>query len=105
MFCVHYLLWTVNGRNAFWSCSDGCRLCVSRSCVFRLELLNKEIAWVLLLVSKSERAGLLVWGKINKKKWDSGLSFSSPRTTFLRTEESLTRKRTPKKGLLSDSVV
>ena len=24
---------------------------------------NREIAWVLLLVSKPERAGLLVWGK------------------------------------------
>ena len=28
---------------------------------------NREIAWVLLLVSKPERAGLLVWGKIKKK--------------------------------------
>ena len=29
--------------------------------------LTREIAWVLLLVSKPERAGLLVWGKIKKK--------------------------------------
>ena len=44
-------------------------------------------------------------GKNKKKKWDSGFSFSPPPCTTFFTEESLTRKRTPKKGALSDSVV
>ena len=66
---------------------------------------GREIAWVLLLVSKPERAGLLVWGKIKKKSGIRDSVFRLPRTTFPLTEESLTRKRTPKKGSLSDSVV
>ena len=57
----------------------------------------REIAWVLLLVSKPEQAGLLVWGKIKKKKWDSGFSYSSPRATFLLTEEKASHVSEPLK--------